>query len=292
MYEFEKKKIEDALGDAYGLFVDSGCILAGGAITSLFSGKEVNDWDIYFTSPESVADVVTEIYGVKRDGCLSPYDLQVNFATDKSILTREKSSQADIQLIHYKTHKDVQSVFDSFDFTVNMGAFDFGKEEFVFHPDFFKDLARRTLVFNHKTDFPLISALRVDKYRQRGYYISKAQMLRVLFACAAKDYSSWEKVIDEVGGMYGVQPEEIFDTSKTFSLDGVIRQLEGVSLKESFKAVEKPSMEDVLKKITRVADMEYVDWFEKIHQNTSSDKFWNSFDYEAERKKFNRTQKE
>jgi hypothetical protein len=42
MYEFEKAKIKQSIGvDVYDMLKDLKCVLAGGAITSIFTGKEV-----------------------------------------------------------------------------------------------------------------------------------------------------------------------------------------------------------------------------------------------------------
>ena len=44
MYEVEKAKIKQAIGgDVYDMLKETKCILAGGAITSLFTNKEIND---------------------------------------------------------------------------------------------------------------------------------------------------------------------------------------------------------------------------------------------------------
>lgn len=45
-FEIEKNLIKKTIGeDVYGLLKDTKCILAGGAITSIFSGTEVMDYD-------------------------------------------------------------------------------------------------------------------------------------------------------------------------------------------------------------------------------------------------------
>ena len=63
-----------------------------------------------------------------------------------------------------------------------MGAFDCGKGEFVFHDDFFKDIAQRRLCVNPSTSFPIISLLRIDKYKQRGYQISRKDFINLCFS--------------------------------------------------------------------------------------------------------------
>lgn len=259
-YEYEKKQIKDALGDLYFLLKDACCVLAGGAITSLFTQKEINDYDIYFTKQEWLGRIIAEVAGVSDMDYLALYDVKFNFATDRSFLCRTNGS--DVQFIHYKIHDDIQSIFNSFDFTVNMGAFDFATEEFVFHEDFLHDLARRSLVFNDATDFPIVSLMRAKKYEGKGYNISKAEMLRIAFTCANKNYDSWDTVKSEVGGLYGVAPDDLFDTTIPFSLKEVVKQLVGVRMKEKFGYSEELNIENIVKLTRDTLDEEFLEWFD------------------------------
>ena len=268
-YEFEKATIKKRLGDVYNLLKETKCILAGGALTSLFSGKEINDWDIYCTSKESISEVFTSAWGVSESYYLGQFDLVVKFATERSLLCVGKNGGEKIQFIHYKTFKDAQDIFNSFDFEHCMAAYDFATEEFVFHPHFFKSLAQRKIVFNSETDFPVVSLLRVDKYKQKGYEISKAQMLRIAFTIASKKYSSWEDVKSECSGMYGVAPDKLFDETKPFSLEEVVNQLSTISLDSINNIVGSPSFEECCKLIKGSACEKWVGWYDFILQELS-----------------------
>lgn len=240
MFEIEKLKIKQAIGgDVYNMLKANKCILAGGAITSLMCNREVKDYDLYFTTQEGVDSIVSNVFGVSEENWINEFDLIANHVTERSFLTREKRNKTELQFIHYKVYSGVDDIFNSFDFHACMGAFVFETEEFVFHENFFKDNSQRVLNFNKNTDFPIASALRVDKYREKGYKIGKKEMLRVLFAVVKKDYNSWESVISEVGGLYGIDPKELFDTEKPFSLDEVIDQLSSVMTLEDKKYVDR-----------------------------------------------------
>src|SRR5690606_34187726 len=138
--------------------------------------------------------------------------------TNRSVLITDHRKQK-IQLVVYKFFPTVGDIFDEFDFTVNMGAYDFGEDRFVFHHNFFKHNSQRYIEINVNTAYPLISMLRVDKYRQKGYTVSKPQLLRLMFRINQLNLNSWDEVLDHVGGMYGVDPEKIFDKTKEFSID-------------------------------------------------------------------------
>lgn len=50
------KKLIDS--NLYNLFKEFKCFLAGGAITSLFTGADINDLDIYFRSEKDLAKFI------------------------------------------------------------------------------------------------------------------------------------------------------------------------------------------------------------------------------------------
>lgn len=245
MFEVEKAKIKQMLGnDVYDMLKETKCVLAGGAITSLFTNKEINDFDVYFTSKESLSQVFAQAFGVSEDEFLSPYDLIVKFATKRSMLCVDKYGQQKLQLIHYKIHDSIESIFQSFDFEHVMGAFDFATEEFVLHPNFMKDNSQRLMQFNPTTDFPITSMMRVQKYKERGYTISKAQMLRIAFTIANKEYASWEYVKSEISGLYGIAPEDMFDEIKPFSLEEVVLQLDKLVLNDKYVNTKQPTFSE------------------------------------------------
>ena len=245
MYTFEKAKIKQMLGnDVYDMLKETKCVLAGGAITSLFTNREINDFDLYFTSKESLSQVFAQAFGVSEDEFLQPYDLIVKFATKRSMLCIDKSGQQKLQFIHYKVHDSVESIFQSFDLEHVMGAFDFATEEFVLHENFMKANAQRLIQFNPSTDFPITSMMRVQKYKERGYTISKAQMLRIAFTIANKEYVSWEDVKSEISGLYGIAPEDMFDETKPLSLEEVVLQLDKLVLNDKYVNTTQPTFQE------------------------------------------------
>jgi hypothetical protein len=234
----EFKKEEDKLlcfsDDLIGLLADYGCWIAGGAVTSVFTGKEINDIDVYFPSKEAFSEVMGEIY----DGSVTFGNAHVCHITNKSLLLQ--SDGQDVQFSVFKFFDSVEDIFESFDFTAVMGAYSLAEKKFYLHPEFMKHNAQRFLKFNKGTRYPLISMLRVDKYRERGYTSSKQEMLKIGMAIANKNFDSWDMVIDEVGSMYGLNPGEIFDTTKPFSLDEVITQLDNLFIPKHYINMNPP----------------------------------------------------
>lgn len=232
---YEKKKLLSHIGNTelLALLKKSNCVIAGGAITSLFSGKPINDIDVYFKDYESLVIVLKNIFGNSDLEDLECFDV-ASFSmiytnhTKKSILFTKDG--LNLQLIYFKFFNDVQSIFDTFDFTINMGAYDCSCDEFVFSDSFLKDIAQRRLVVNAKTSFPIISLLRIDKYKQRGYQISRKDFISLCLAVNRLPINNWENLSDAIGGMYGYAYTDIFNTSNVFSIDEAIDQLEKLEI--------------------------------------------------------------
>jgi len=151
--------------------------IAGGAITALFSGQKIRDWDIYFRTKEDCEKAITW-FGI--NGVLSNQ-------TDTSMSYKLGKHEKPYQLIILPgLFGDPSSIFKCYDFTVCMGAYQFfadparqHEEGFVFGDDFLKHIGQRRLVFHTGTMFPICSMLRVMKYIKRGFYITGMELLKI-----------------------------------------------------------------------------------------------------------------
>lgn len=215
MYEYEKALLKKNLEPIYDELCELGCYLAGGAITSIFTHKDINDYDLYFRSPEDAYKFVTSL----------DYSRWVLSESDKSFTM--SVSDKTVQVIFFKYFDKAEDIFKTFDFTVCMGAFDFGKEEFVFHEDFFKDNTSRRLVFNSSTAFPINTALRVAKYKEKGYTIDRRQQMRIELAVSKLNINSVALLKRHLGGMYGEEIEKYLklDEIEEFDLDEIIERM-------------------------------------------------------------------
>lgn len=214
------------------LFREVGAIVAGGAITSLFTRSEVNDLDVYFPSEEALFHTVAAIFG-KTDYHpllfkMSQFKLVYGGMSQNTLMFQTRSGQ-DVQMMTFKWFKNPQEIFNTFDYTCCMGAFEFSTGDFVLHKDFLKHNAQRYLKFNPGTAYPMMSMMRVDKYRQKGYKISKTELIRVLGACMQLNLSSWEEAKKHVGGMYGYDLNDVFDEKVEFSIEEMMEQLSNIN---------------------------------------------------------------
>lgn len=105
-----------------------GAYLAGGAVTSVFTNKPINDADVYFKTED---DFNAAIAGAYDDSlwCVDVSKRSVTFA-DRYATVR--------QYMHFDFFPTANDIFSAFDFTVCMGAYDYDAKELVLHPDFLK----------------------------------------------------------------------------------------------------------------------------------------------------------
>lgn len=193
----------------------TGVFLAGGAITSLHTNKPINDWDLY---PKSVAARNNAIHWLFESGywCAHATNRALTFVQD----------ECQIQLMLFDTFDTAEKIFECFDFTVCMGAFDLDSEEFTLHKKFLLHCSQRYLSFNPKTRFPYASAWRVRKYEERGYTIGKTEFFKITMACANTPITSWQELKDQMGGVYGEHleiPETEYSYAEAIKVINAIR---------------------------------------------------------------------
>lgn len=199
-------------------------IVAGGTITSIFTGKEINDIDMYFKTKQDLSDFLYN-------------EMDCNWVianTDKAFLFQKDGKK--IQAIYFRYFDSAESIFDTFDFTVCMGAYDFDKEEFVLHKDFLKHNASRILKFNANTAFPIVSALRVQKYVNKGYSISKAEYLRIMLTIANSKISTYEELKAQMGGMYGENYDNLLEPKdqEGFDIANIVEKMRYINYEKDY----------------------------------------------------------
>lgn len=234
-YPAEERKLSSLVSDnVWEFFKASNAIIAGGAITSVFTNKEVNDIDVYFRSEEDLFRALAAVFDESQYtpddliDILGSHDLIYNGKSQRTLMLKDKETEQNIQLMTFRYFDSPEDIFESFDYTVCMGAYDCTSGEFVFHADFFKHNAQRYLKFHTGTTYPIMSLMRVDKYKKKGYDISKTELLRVLGTCMSLELSSWEDAKEHIGGMYGYDLNDVFDETKDFSVEELVEQLSNI----------------------------------------------------------------
>ncbi|WP_342532661.1 hypothetical protein MHB40_14510 [Lysinibacillus sp. FSL K6-0057] len=243
-FTFEKNKLKAYLGqDLYNALKKSKAIIAGGMISSLFTNKEINDVDVYFRDYNSLY--------LFAEQTLSGNHVVSHTKKATQFIKKHIDEQILVQIIHYRTYEKVEEIFNTYDFTVCMGAYDFEIEEFILHPEFLKHNSQRILRFNSNTSYPLISAIRTQKYENKGYKISKAEYFRVLMACMKLSITSYDELKEQLGGMYGESYDRLFDDVKDeeFDLQLAIDRIANFSKSENYFKEYRPidyNIDDIL----------------------------------------------
>lgn len=197
------------------------CYVAGGAILSAVTKTEPADYDIY---PKSRKAAVDNIYYLMEDeGCfvVNVSDRAVTLKCNSQ--TNDKGERILVQVIMFDEFSSAKSIFDFFDFTVCMAAFDCDTKTYEFHPDFWPDVASKTLRFNPKTRYPLNSMMRIGKYRNKGYVLPTSEMISMsLTLMQSKMPTSWNDLEAAIGGTYG-QQVKLHTQDREFSIENAIQ---------------------------------------------------------------------
>lgn len=191
--------------------------LAGGAITSIFTNKEVNDLDIYPKTKMAYFKLLDFMYN--RATILS--------CTEKSVygMHSEDGTNYNINVINLGVFDEAEDIFKNFDFSIVKGAFDVDNDTFYFDDNFFVDLASRRISISPSTLYPLMSVIRVDKYVKRGFSVSLNEMTKALLMVSKLSIKTIDDAEKHIGGLYGVSLRELFK-DKEFSLDSLIEILQ------------------------------------------------------------------
>ena len=209
-----------AILQAASYFMPKGAWVAGGALTSVYTGQSINDVDIYFKDRASFEEAVRGAYD---DGlwCVAKTSRAVTFAYGNSI----------VQMMHFNWFSDPAAIFDSFDFTCCMAAMDCETKDIIMHGDFLKHASQRFLKFHSGTAFPFGTVARVLKYQKRGYTIGVNEMLRIALKCSTVPISSWDDLKEQIGGQYG--EAVIIAGEGDFSVDAAISAMNSMEIKSS-----------------------------------------------------------
>lgn len=221
---------------AAAFFLPKGSFVAGGALTSVFTGHPISDVDLYFKTKEDFIYAVEAAYD-DRLWCVAATDRAVTFVQGDNV----------VQLMHFDYFETPEAIFDAFDYTVNMAAYDIDQDKFTFSEDFFKHASQRFLRFHSGTRYPYGSLMRVLKYQDRGYKIGKSDLLRIGLACQKVELNTWDDLAAAIGGQYGEKAK--IETDKPFSIDNAMAMFSDTEIKTK-ETIEMPgNAYDLLVKI-------------------------------------------
>lgn len=204
----------------------SGCYLAGGAILSIVTKTPISDYDIYPKSQKDILDICLQIKNIYGGFLVNKSDRALTFKLNN--VKNSSNERMIAQVILLDDFDTVDKIFDKFDFTVCMGAYDCDTKKYYFHDSFFLDLSSKTLNVNVNTNFPFATQTRIAKYENKGFYITQAERLKVAMAIAKKGFpENWEDLESSIGGFYG--KKVCVDKEKDFTFENVIETLSNLN---------------------------------------------------------------
>jgi hypothetical protein len=196
------------------------CFVAGGAILSAVTKSDVSDYDIYPKSTEAAIENI--YYLMEEEGCFIVNISDRAITLKSNDVKNDKDERVIVQVMMFDEFSTAEKIFEFFDFTVCMAAFDCDIKEYVFHPDFWIDVAGKTIRFNPKTRYPLNSMMRLGKYRTKGYTLPTSEMVRMsLTLMQSRLPTSWDELEAVIGGTYG-QQVKLHTEGKEFSIQAAI----------------------------------------------------------------------
>lgn len=204
------------------------CYVAGGAILSAATKSEPADYDIYPKSRKAAVDNI--YYLMEEENCfiVNISDRAVTLKSNSH--TNDKGERILVQVMMFDEFSSSKSIFDFFDFTVCMAAFDCDTKTYEFHADFWPDVASKTLRFNPNTRYPLNSMMRIGKYRNKGYVLPTSEMIRMTLTLMQSTMpTSWEDLEKVIGGTYG-QQVKLHTEGLEFSVENAIQLFDDLSV--------------------------------------------------------------
>jgi hypothetical protein len=194
--------------DVLNFLIERGGWIAGGALTSSITRSEINDIDIYLRTPQDIKDFILEMGHIIHH---SEKSITFQYFVDGVAVLH--------QLITLNTYETPQEIFNNFDFTINMIAWEPKTGKLEMHPECLLHASQRCLCFNEDTLFPFVSLARVQKYQQRGYTISTPNLMKIGLSCANTNISSWDELEHQLAGMYGEELDLEEYEDKEYSLE-------------------------------------------------------------------------
>lgn len=204
------------------------CFVAGGAILSAVTKSDVSDYDIYPKSTEAAIETI--YYLMEEEGCFIVNISDRAITLKSNDIKNDKDERIIVQVMMFDEFATAERIFEFFDFTVCMAAFDCDTKEYVFHPDFWIDVAGKTIRFNPKTRYPLNSMMRLGKYRAKGYTLPTSEMVRMSLTLMTSALpTSWDELEAVIGGTYG-QQVKLHTEGKEFSIQAAIDLFDGLNV--------------------------------------------------------------
>lgn len=218
-YRREREAIRWIVDDElYKLLSTIRACIAGGCITSIFTGQPIADIDIFFRDQVSY-DRAVRYFGMcernkyRGTRAVCETDKAKTFAMTHNkkyypdvanyglTFFRKDANQTEvvIQLVRHDVNcGEPEDIVNRFDITACQAAFDFKTDNFVLGSRFLQDNARRRVVINPECKNVIGAFFRMQKYIEKGYTVSPREYLKAAFMLADKKYKTYREFVDDL----------------------------------------------------------------------------------------------
>lgn len=202
------------------------CILAGGAITSVFCSRKINDYDIYFKTKESL--------NLLSRWLMSKGEFSLVYQSELALTFKHEENNVTIQLIllpNLIIATSMEKLIQNFDFSVCMGAYEFKTQKFYLNDMFFIHNSQRRLVFNPLSKFPICALYRTKKYIKKGYTLAGSEMIKIALCINKLNIKTFGDLKKHLKGIDTFLLKEITDSlvdTEVFDLDKFFKLIESV----------------------------------------------------------------
>src|SRR4051812_36021495 len=149
--------------------------VAGGSVWKSIEGKSLDtDIDFFFKSPQQCEYWFRTLLSMPYVQRIvsQPKANDYNTSLNYHVHSRGFNKTIKLQLISFSFYKDIESLFDGFDFTVCQFAFD-GQKIYTGETSL-DDLRNREIIFNNVRD-NYASGVHLEKYIKNGFKIPDSQ---------------------------------------------------------------------------------------------------------------------
>jgi len=182
--------------------------LCGGAITSIFSGAKVHDLDLYLSDITDLPELIA---------LLVQFNFEQVFRSKNAITFKRKSGKSNkvwvIQVVTTFSGKP-ETIFESFDFTICTGAYSFSEAKFILGPRFLQDIAKRRLVYQGRSEYPICAMYRTKKFQQRGYFCPGSTIMHIALSIVRLNIQTYGDLKRQLMGIDTMYLQDLLSKEK------------------------------------------------------------------------------
>jgi hypothetical protein len=218
-YRSERETIRWFIDENFYKFLTTvNACVAGGFITSVFSGLPVEDIDIFFRSEEDYEKTKRYLnscesnkYRGTRSICETDRAQTYAMSHNKNFCPTtssyglsyfrrsEDNKETPFQIVKTTVNKgEPEEIINNFDLTVCQGAFDFKSEKFIFGDRFFVDISKREVRVNASCKNIIGCFFRLHKYMKKGFSVPPSEYMKVSFMMNGKRYLTFSDIVDDL----------------------------------------------------------------------------------------------